>query len=89
MRNLLALLALVVITLVGLGWYLDWYDIRSETVANGKRNVNIDIDSVKITQDVHSAVKKSEEKLQKFIDSARPEKDATPVAQKITPAPGK
>jgi hypothetical protein len=68
MRNLLAFLAAATIAFIGLGWYLDWYTIRSQPGPSGHRSVNIDLDSVKITNDVQKGVRRGEEKLQQALD---------------------
>lgn len=68
MRNLLALLAAAVLAFLGLGWYLDWYHIKSSPEAQGHTNVNIDFDRDKIVHDV----KKGEKKIQEAIEKNRP-----------------
>ena len=68
MRNLLALVAAATLTFVGLGWYLDWYKIRSDPGPAGHRNVNIDLNSPKIIEDVHKGVQRGEEKLQNVLE---------------------
>jgi len=58
MRNLLAFTAALVLTAAGLGWYLGWYRIHSAPASGGHRNVNIDINTDKINDDIHRAEKK-------------------------------
>ena len=48
MRNLLALFAFLLLVFVGVGWFLDWYQVRSDPAATGHQNVNIDINGTKI-----------------------------------------
>src|SRR5206468_721027 len=48
MRNMLAFLAAVVLTVGGLGWYLDWYKVRSHPAEEGHHNLSIDINTTKI-----------------------------------------
>jgi hypothetical protein len=80
MRNLLAFFAAAAITFVGLGWYLDWYQVRSQPGPAGHHNVNIDFNKVKIAEDVHKGVQKGEEKLQKVLEKdATPSKDSAPT----------
>ena len=57
MRNLLAFTAAVVLTVAGLGWYLGWYRVNSAPSANGHRNVNIDLNTDKITEDIRDFAK--------------------------------
>ena len=64
MRNILAFLAASVLTLAGLGWYLGWYSVQSTAGAAGKRQVNIEVDSRKISDDLQ----KGTEKIQQVID---------------------
>lgn len=52
MRNILAFLAAVVITIGVAGKYLGWYTFRSTTDQTGHRNVNIDFDTKKIGVDL-------------------------------------
>jgi len=52
MRNLLAFLAAVCLTVACSGWYLGWYTVESTPAAQGKRNVNIEINTVKIGTDI-------------------------------------
>jgi hypothetical protein len=64
MRNLLALLAAVLLIFAGLGWYLDWFRVKSQPSEPGHHNVSIDIDKEKITKDIQ----KGEEKLHQILD---------------------
>jgi hypothetical protein len=73
MRNLLAFVGGAVLTFAGVGWYLDWYKIKSDPALSGHQNVNIDLNRAKIIQDVNKGIHKSEEKLQGVLD-----KDSTP-----------
>jgi hypothetical protein len=52
MRNLLALAALLLLTFLGLGWYLGWYKVQTAPGANGHREIQIDLDTDKIKGDV-------------------------------------
>jgi len=64
MKNLLAFVGGVIVTFAGLGWYLDWYKVKSEAGPAGHHKVNIDFDSAKIADDVQKGVQKGEQKLQ-------------------------
>jgi len=74
MRNLLAFTAAVVLTVAGLGWYLGWYRVHSAPAADGHRNVNIDFNTDKITEDIHRAEKKI---LDQASEHLQPAKDKT------------
>jgi hypothetical protein len=69
MRNLLALFALVILIFAGLGWYLDWYKIKTEPAAAGHHQVNIDFNGTKIRDDSKKGVLKVEENVQKILDN--------------------
>jgi hypothetical protein len=80
MRNLFALLGAALLTFVVVGWYLDWYKVKTEPDASGHREVNIDINGPKIKEDLH----KGRERLQQAIDS----KGNGPAAQAPGQHPG-
>jgi hypothetical protein len=65
MRNLLALLGALLLLMAGLGWYLDWFKVKTQPAAEGHHDVHIDINTTKIGQDIHSG----EEKLQKMLET--------------------
>ena len=74
MRNILALLAAMVIMIGGTGWYLGWFSVQSTAGAAGKRQVNIEVDSRKISEDLQ----KGTEKLQSVIDQTRAADSSSP-----------
>jgi len=65
MRNLLALVGMLVVTFAVVGWYRGWYNLKTEADAAGHREVNIDINGLKIKQDLN----KGRQKLQGVIDT--------------------
>jgi hypothetical protein len=86
MRNILAFLGALVVTLVVVGWYENWFQFRTTPGADGNRNITIDIDSNKVTNDVEEA----EHKVQTFIDEEAKKAKSTSPAQptKDKPAAG-
>jgi hypothetical protein len=70
MRNLLALIGAVVVTAGGLGWYLDWFKVRSNPAPAGYKSLNIDINTVKISEDLHRGSVKVQEVLEKNKEEA-------------------
>jgi hypothetical protein len=90
MRNMLAFLAALTLTVAGLGWYLDWYKLRTAPAADGHRSVTVDINSPKIGQDVSQEVqvlrKKFAERGQ-AADKSGPAAD--PVTEKARPEKSK
>jgi hypothetical protein len=71
MRNLLAFLAAVVLTVACVGWYLGWYTVENTPAPQGHNAVQIDIDRHKIGDDLH----KGGQKLQEAIDKNRSKED--------------
>ncbi len=71
MRNFLALLAFALLTLAAVGWYRGWYEVRREPAKPGHQNVEIDIDTNKIGDDLH----KGGQKVQDLIEKARKERE--------------
>jgi hypothetical protein len=82
MRNLLALLAVALITLVALGWYLDWYKISNTPANGGHRQVNIDLNTPKIGHDVE----KGGEKIRKMLEK-NSKKDTVDPAEAVKKEP--
>lgn len=64
MRNLLALLAVVVLAFVGVGYYRDWYKVSAQG-----DDVHITINREKVTTDVRA----SEEKVHKALQNTEAE----------------
>src|ERR1700688_1154297 len=65
MRNTLALIGAAVVPFGGLGWYLDWFKLMNSPAPSGHHSLNIDIDTVKITEDLHRGSVKVQEALDK------------------------
>ena len=69
MRNLLALFALALLVFAGVGWFRDWYQIKTGPADAGHQSVNIDFHGAKILSDVEKGIQKLEEKKQQFSDN--------------------
>jgi hypothetical protein len=78
MRNILALIGAAVVVFGGLGWYLGWYQLGTTPSGDGHRQINVDLNTKKIADDV----KKGEQKVSDVI-SKETKGTITP-----TPAPG-
>ena len=66
MRNMLALFGAALLTVVGAGWYLGWYKVRSQPASvPGQHSVNIDINTNKISKDLQQG----EEKIQQMLEN--------------------
>lgn len=81
MRNLLAFLAAVCLTVAGSGWYLGWYTVETPPTQTGRRNVNIEINTVKIGQDIQ----RGSERLQDLLKEG---KDKDKAVEQKKPVPG-
>jgi hypothetical protein len=80
MRNLLAFLAAVCLTVGVSGWYLGWYTVETPPAPTGRRNVNIEINTVKIGQDIQRGSERLQEMLKDTRDKDRAaDKTKTPV----------
>jgi len=83
MRNLLAFLAAVALTVGGVGWYRDWFHVQNQPSAPGTRSVEININTKKIGEDLKKGedkfIQKAEQKLQekKSTNGSADSKDAT------------
>ena len=75
MKNILALIGLVVVLTAGLGWYLGWYKLGTEPGDSGHRVINVDVNTQKITDDL----KKGGQKVGEIIT---PDKGSTPAAER-------
>jgi hypothetical protein len=79
MRNLLAFLAAVCLTVAVSGWYLGWYTVETPPSVQGHRNVNIEINTVKIGEDIQ----RGSERLQDLLKDTK-NKDKTAEKKKAT-----
>jgi hypothetical protein len=52
MKNLLALVGAVVVLVVGLGWYLQWFKFGSESGTPGHPKFNVEVEADKIKADL-------------------------------------
>lgn len=82
MRNLLALAAMALLVFLGLGWYLNWYKIATTPSADGHRQINIDLNTQKIKEDVN----KGKEKVRDLLTTD--DNKNNPPAVQPPPLPG-
>lgn len=84
MRNLLALVAFLVLTVGVVGWCRDWYHVRTVSPsADGHRDISIDIDQHKIVHDMH----KGEKEVDQVIDSHGAKHHDSAPADAVTQSP--
>jgi hypothetical protein len=85
---MLAFLAALMLTFVGLGWYLDWYNIRSIPADSvGHRSVTVDINAIKIGADLHKAEEKVQQKLAQRAKKSAEQADKKPPRLDLPEAP--
>jgi hypothetical protein len=65
MRNLLAFLAAVTLTIAGIGFYLGWFRVLSTAESPGHKNVNIEVNTIKIGEDLQKGGRQVENLIQK------------------------
>jgi hypothetical protein len=86
MRNLLAFLGALIITLVVVGWFQNWFQFRTTANPdNGNRNLTIDINTTKVGDDLN----KTEKNVQTFIEEKSKEVKTPATTQPATTQPAK
>ena len=63
MRNMLAFVAAMTLTFVGVGWYLNWFTFHDHPRAERQCSVTVDFDTRKISADVLKAEQKIQQKI--------------------------
>jgi hypothetical protein len=89
MRNILAFLGALVVTLVVVGWYENWFQFRTTPAPDGKRNITVDIDSTKVTNDVEEAEHKIETLIEEEVKKAKSTSPAQLAKDKPAAGEGK
>ena len=64
MRNLLALVAFVVLVVAGIGWYRGWYHVEKTSAQDGHHSYKVDVNTNKVKDDVRNG----EDKIHKAIE---------------------
>jgi hypothetical protein len=81
MRNTLAFVAAMAVTVAVVGWYLGWYQVGITPAGAGHQKVNIDINTEKVTRDVmqgeQEVLEKGREKLKERADKSKSETKPT------------
>jgi hypothetical protein len=90
MRNMLAFFAALLLTVAGVGWYLGWYSVHSAPAGNGQRSVTVDINTVKIGQDLRAAEERIQQELaersqKNKAEAAKEKPKEAPKAVKVIP----
>ena len=88
MRNILALVGLVVVGFAGVGWYMNWYTLKVDRGTQGELQVQTKVNTKQVAEDtgnwLDQANKFLDAKVQKASDDA---KVPTPGAPVTTPGP--
>lgn len=88
MKNLLALVGLLVVGFGGVGWYMNWYSLKVDRGTAGELQVQTKVNTKQVADDtgnwLQQAGKFLDAKVQKASDDA---KVATPGAPVTTPGP--
>jgi hypothetical protein len=91
MRNMLAFLAAAALTLVAVGWYLDWFQFRTVPADSGHRRVTVDVNTAKIGHDLieaeHKVQKKLDEKSSSDLGASTGTVKPVPAAPTSSPDP--
>lgn len=67
MRNILALIGLVIVVFIAIGYVRGWYSFTVSSGTDGKTHIAVDVDKKKIREDGSSAADKAGE----FVDNLR------------------
>jgi hypothetical protein len=82
-KNLLALVGLLVVGFGVAGWYLGWYQFGTQDDAQGHHQLKLQVDSSKVTQDLN----KGREKIVEAIDKETGTVPPAPPPTSQPPAP--
>jgi hypothetical protein len=90
MRNLLALLALVVIAFAAIGYHQGWYTLNVTRTSDGNLKVETNLDTTKAVQETGDAIKSVGSAIGNQLDKAGQDaKAGQPPTPATTPAPAK
>jgi hypothetical protein len=84
MKSFLAFLALVVIVVLGVGYYLDWFKVSSSG-SDSTMNINTQVDKNKIKADVEHAKQKVQDTAKDLQEKVKP--GTEPAKEKNPPPP--
>lgn len=89
MRNLLAVIGLLVVGFAILGWYLNWYSLSVTRSSDGKLQISTDVDTNKLGSDANEAMKNLATVVGRQVEKAAQDaKNAAPAgAPGTTPGP--
>jgi hypothetical protein len=85
-RNLLALIGLLVVGVGGLGWYMGWYKLSFTRTTDGNIEIKTDVDTKKVNTDVTEGLKNISSAVENKANQAA--KDGNPPAGTPGATPG-
>lgn len=90
MRNLLALIGLVVVGFAGLGWYMGWYKLSFNRTPEGNLEIKTDVDTKKVGDDSATFFKNAAQVVGNHIEKSNQDAKASAPsgAPGGTPGPG-
>jgi hypothetical protein len=87
MRNLFALIGVLVVGVGGLGWYLGWYKVNVTKAPDGNVRIEADVDVKKAGNDTGEWLKKGGQAVGEAVDKANGPQAAQPGPPGATPGP--
>jgi len=87
MKNLLALVGLVVVGFAGAGWYLGWYKLGVDAHDPNHPKVNVEIESDKFKHDVQKGVKQVGGLVQQEVQGTPTSRPVVPTELPPLPEP--
>jgi hypothetical protein len=87
MRNLLALIGLVVVGVAAVGWYCGWYKLTVTKATDGKPEIKTTVDTDKVTQDSSAFFKRMEQLVTEKVRQDEQKSTQPAVAPGNTPGP--
>jgi hypothetical protein len=87
MRNLFALIGVLVVGVGGLGWYLGWYKVNVTKAPDGNVRIEADVDVKKAGNDTGEWLKKGGQAVGEAVDKANESKAVQPGPPGATPGP--
>jgi hypothetical protein len=87
MRNLLALIGLVVVGFAAVGWYCGWYKLTVTKGSEGKPEIKTTVDTDKVTEDSSAFFKRMEQLVTEKVRPEDPKTSPPAVTPGNTPGP--
>ena len=90
MRNVLALIGLLVIGFIGLGWYMGWYKLSASRGSDGNLQITTNVDTHKVGSDSSEFFKNAAKVVGSHVEKAAQDAKtsaAPPATPGSTPGP--